>query len=229
MPEAKGQAIFETKRARTEIDVAVDKLAPPTRFGGEYLTYTLWAITPEGAPRNIGEVIPNGSDKARMHVTTDLQAFGLIVTAEPYSAARQPSDVVVLENEIRPDTLGQIKEIRARYELMPRGHYTYDVANKLKSDLADAPKVSMDRYEAMLELYEAQNATGIARAANAEQYAPQTFGKAQELLAEAQRLEDSKAATRLIKLSTRLARPRKPRMMPPRSQKSAGRNTWPLP
>jgi outer membrane protein OmpA-like peptidoglycan-associated protein len=205
MPEAKGQATVESKRGRTEIDVAVDKLAPPTRFGREYLTYTLWAITPEGAPRNIGEVIPNGSDKARMHVTTDLQAFGLIVTAEPYSAARQPSDVVVLENEIRPDTLGQIKEIRARYELMPRGHYTYDVANKLKSDLADAPKVSMDRYEAMLELYEAQNATGIARAANAEQYAPQTFGKAQELLAEAQRLEDSKAATRLIVQAAREA------------------------
>jgi flagellar motor protein MotB len=205
MPEAKGQATVESKRGRTEIDVAVDKLAPPTRFGREYLTYTLWAITPEGAPRNIGEVIPNGSDKARMHVTTDLQAFGLIVTAEPYSAARQPSDVVVLENEIRPDTLGQIKEIRARYELMPRGHYTYDVADKLKSDLAGAPKVSMDRYEAMLELYEAQNATGIARAANAEQYAPQTFGKAQELLAEAQRLEDSKAATRLIVQAAREA------------------------
>jgi hypothetical protein len=205
MPEAKGQATVESKRGRTEIEVAIDKLAAPTRFGLEYLTYTLWAITPEGAPRNIGEVIPNGSDKARLRVTTDLQAFGLIVTAEPYSAARQPSDVVVLENEIRPDTVGQIKEIRARYELMPRGHYTYDVANKLKSEVAGAPKVSMDRYEALLELYEAQNAAGIARAANAEQYAPQTFQKAQDLLANAQRLQDSKAASSLIVQAAREA------------------------
>ena len=122
----------------------------------------------------------------------------MIVTAEPYSAARQPSDVVVLENEIRPDTVGQIKEIQAKYELMPRGHYTWDVANKLKSDDAGVPKVSMDRYEALLELYEARNAAGIARAANAQQYAPQTYQKAQDLLAEAQRLQDSKAASSLV-------------------------------
>jgi outer membrane protein OmpA-like peptidoglycan-associated protein len=205
MSEAKGTATVESKRGRTEIEIAVDKLVPPTRFGREYLTYTLWAITPEGAPRNIGEVIPNGSDKARLRITTDLQAFGLIVTAEPYSAARQPSDVVVLENEIRPDTVGQIKPIQAKYELMPRGHYTWDVADKLKSDVAGAPKVSMDRYEAMLQLYEAQNAAGIARAASAEQYAPQTFGKAQELLAEAQRLQDSKAASSLIVQTAREA------------------------
>ena len=198
MPEAKGEATVESKRGRTEIDVSVAHLAPPTRFGREYLTYTLWAITPEGAPHNIGEVIPNGSDKARLHVTTDLQAFGLIVTAEPYSAARQPSDVVVLENQVRPDTIGQIKEIQVNYELMPRGHYTYDTANKLNADATGAPKVSMNRYEALLELYEAQNATAIARAASAEQYAPQTFAKAQELLSNAQRLESSKAASSLV-------------------------------
>jgi flagellar motor protein MotB len=198
MPQAKGQAVVESKRGRTEIEVSIDKLLPPARFGAEYLTYTLWAITPEGAPHNIGEVIPNGSDKAKLRVTTDLQSFGMIVTAEPYSAARQPSDVVVLENQVRPDTAGQIKEIQAKYELMPRGHYTWDVANKLKPDDAGVPKVSMDRYEALLELYEARNAAGIAGAANAQQYAPQTYQKAQDLLAEAQRLQDSKAASSLV-------------------------------
>ena len=198
MPEAKGEATVESKRGRTEIDIGVEKLVPPSRFGTEYLTYTLWAITPEGAPHNIGEVIPNGSNRARMHVTTDLQAFGLIVTAEPYSTARQPSDVVVLENQVRPDTVGRITDIQAKYELMPRGHYTWDVADKLKSNVAGLPKVSMDRYEALLELYEAQNAVGIARAGSAEQYAPQTLDRAQELLAEAQRLQDSKAAASLV-------------------------------
>ena len=198
MPEAKGEATVESKRGRTEIDIRVENLVPPTRFGTEYLTYTLWAITPEGAPHNIGEVIPTGSNRARMHVTTDLQAFGLIVTAEPYSTARQPSDVVVLENQVRPDTVGRIAEIQAKYELMPRGHYTWDVADKLRSNVAGLPKVSMDRYEALLELYEAQNAVGIARAGNAEQYAPQTLNQAQRLLAEAQHLQDSKAATSLV-------------------------------
>jgi hypothetical protein len=195
MPEAKGEATVESKRGRTEIDIRADNLVPPTRFGTEYLTYTLWAITPDGAPHNIGEVIPNGSNKARMHVTTDLQAFGLIVTAEPYSAARQPSDVVVLENQVRPDTVGRIAEIQAKYELMPRGHYTWDAADKFKSNTDGLPKVSTDRYEAVLQLYEAQNAIGIARAGGAEQYARNTFERARELLAEAQQLQNSKTAT----------------------------------
>lgn len=198
MPEAKGEAIVESKRGRTEIDVKVDNLVTPTRFGREYLTYTLWAVTPEGAPHNIGEVIPNGSNKARMHVTTDLQAFGLIVTAEPFSTARQPSDVVVMENQVRPDTVGQIKEIQAKYELMPRGHYTWDVASKLQADAAGMPKVSMDRYEALLELYEAQNAAGIARAGDANRYAPQTLEKAEQLLAEAQRLQETKSPSNVV-------------------------------
>ncbi len=102
------------------------------------------------------------------------------------------------KNQVRPDTVGQIKEIQAKYELMPRGHYTWDTANKLKPDDAGVPKVSMDRYEALLELYEARNAAGIAGAANAQQYAPQTYQKAQDLLAEAQRLQDSKAASSLV-------------------------------
>jgi len=195
MPEAKGQAVVESKRGRTEIDLKIDNLAPPSRFGREYLTYTLWAITPEGAPHNIGEIIPNGGDKVRMHVTTELQAFGLIVTAEPFSTARQPSDVVVLENQVRPDTMGMVKDIQVKYELMPRGHYTYDVANKYRPDLAGMPKLSMDQYEAVLEVYEAQNAINIARAAGAEQYAPQTFDRAQQMLADAQKMQGNKGAS----------------------------------
>ena len=204
MPDAKGEAIVESKRGRTEIDVAVSRLVAPSRFGREYLTYTLWAITPEGAPRNIGELIPNGSDRVRMHVSTDLQAFGLIVTAEPYSSAHHPSDVVVLENQVRPDTIGEIKEIQAKYELMPRGHYTYDTG-KLKNETDNLPKVSMAQYEALLQLYEAQNATAIAQAASADKYAPQTFEKAQELLANAQRLKDSKAAPSAVVQAAREA------------------------
>src|SRR5713101_7928502 len=190
MPKAKGEAVVESKRGRTEIDAKLDHLEDPQRFGREYLTYLLWAISPEGRPHNLGELMPNGSDKARMRITTDLQAFGLIVTAEPYSAVRQPSNVVVAENMVRSDTLGQVQLIHARYELMPRGQYTW---LGTRSTAANAPKVSMDQYEALSQLYQAQNAIGIARAANAEQYAPNTFAKAQQLADEAQRLQQSKA------------------------------------
>src|SRR5215467_4779445 len=127
MAGASGEATVESQRGRTEITAKFDHILPPGRFGREYLTYVLWAITPEGSPHNLGEVVPNGSEHATLHATTDLQAFGLIVTAEPYSASRQVSDVVVLENEVRPDTIGKIQPIRVNYELMPRGHYTFNV------------------------------------------------------------------------------------------------------
>jgi outer membrane protein OmpA-like peptidoglycan-associated protein len=198
MPEAKGDATVESQRGRIEIDAKIEKLAPATRFGREYLTYVLWAISPEGAPHNLGEVVPNGSNDVHLHVTTDLQAFGMIVTAEPYSAVRQPSDVVVLENQLRPDTVGRSAPIQAKYELMPRGQYTYQVQDSLAAGVANTPKVSMDRYEAVLEVYQAQNAIGIARTANAQQYAPNTLAKAEEELSEAQRMQSTKGNTSVV-------------------------------
>jgi flagellar motor protein MotB len=194
----KGEATVESQRGRTEIQASFDNLTPPTQYGREYLTYTLWAITPDGAPHNLGEVIANGSNKAKLHVTTDLQAFGLIVTAEPYAAARKPSDVVVMENEVRPDTVGKIETIEAKYELMPRGRYTWQKPASPESAAGGGPKVSMDQYEAQLQIYEAQNAIGIARAANAGTYAPNTIGKAEGQLQEAQRLQGSKGSTSMV-------------------------------
>ncbi len=198
MPDTKGHATVESRRGRTEIDASLEHMLPPQRFGREYLTYTLWAITPEGGVRNIAEIVPGPSNKASVHVSTDLQAFGLIVTAEPYSAARQPSNVVVLENQVRPDTAGKIEQVQARYELMPRGQYTWRGPEQPGPDVANAPKVSMDRYEAILEVYEAQNALGIARAANAEKYAAPTLARAQQLYDAARRLETNKGSNREI-------------------------------
>jgi len=152
----------------------------------------LWALTPDGRPHNLGELVTDSSDKANLHATTDLQAFALIVTAEPYSAVRLPTDVVVMENAVRADTTGNIEEVQANYTLLPRGQYTWNVPTSLES-AAKGPKVSMPEYEMLLELYQAQNAVGIARAAHAEQYAPNTLAKAQQLLDEAQQLQHSKA------------------------------------
>ncbi len=194
LPHAKGQAIVESKQGRTEIDVKFEGMASPQGFGLEYMTYVLWAITPEGRPRNLGEVVANSSDKANLHVTTDLKAFGLLVTAEPYSAVRQPGDVVVAENHVREDTIGKIEEINVNYDLMPRGHYTWNMSNELKAEVANAPKVSMKKYEALLELYQAQNAVAIARNSGANTYAPNTFAKAELLLTQAEQLNGNKNA-----------------------------------
>jgi len=164
LPKSKGGATVESKQGRTEIDAHFDNLTASTAFGPEYLTYVLWALTPDGRPHNLGEVVANSNDRASLKVTTDLQAFAMIVTAEPYSAVRQPSDVVVLENQVRPDTIGINEQVNARYELLPRGQYSYQVPDALEAAAAaNGPKVSMGEYEELLEIYQAQNAVGIAR------------------------------------------------------------------
>jgi outer membrane protein OmpA-like peptidoglycan-associated protein len=205
MPAGKGEATVEGQRGRTEIDAKFENVAAPTHYGREYLTYTLWAITPEGAPHNLGEVVVDGANKGHLHVTTNLQSFGLLVTAEPYSTTRQPSDVVVMENEVRPDTIGTIKPIEAKYELMPRGHYTWEIPQKMETAAAGLPKLSMDQYEAVLELYEAQNAIGVAQTAGAATYASSTFQEAQRLLQQAQQLRDTKAPSNLVVQNAREA------------------------
>ncbi|HYW48293.1 MAG TPA: OmpA family protein [Bryobacteraceae bacterium] len=200
LPKAKGNATVESKAGRIEIDAHFDHVEAPTRYGPEYLTYVLWAITPEGHARNLGEVLTSSSDHAHLRVTTDLQAFGMIVTAEPYSAVREPSDVVVMENEVRPETIGHIEQVSAKYELLPRGHYTYDVSSDLRKAELSRPSVSMDRYEELVEVYQAQNAVQIAQSVGADHYAPDTFAKAEHLLhsaqeAQVQRLDKSTVVT----------------------------------
>jgi outer membrane protein OmpA-like peptidoglycan-associated protein len=204
LPESKGDAAVESKAGRTEIDASFSHVPAPSRFGSEYLTYVLWAITPEGHPKNLGEIIPGSSDKAKTHVTTDLQAFGMIVTAEPYAAVRQPGDVVVMENEIRPDTIGSIEPVQVRYELMPRHGYTYNKPVDFNSE-NEGPKVSMGEYETLLELYQAQNAVQIAQASSAGQYAGDVLSKAQTQLQNAQALHDRKVDKSLVIAAAREA------------------------
>ena len=198
LPAVKGDANVDSKRGRTEVEAKFEHLPAPTRFGREYLTYVLWAITPQGHCRNLGEVIADGSDRARLRVTTDLQTFGLLVTAEPYSAVRLPSDVVVAENEIRPDTMGTTEIIQAKYDLLPRGHYVYNKPVDLRAIDNGGPKVSMDEYEALLELYQAQNAVQIAASAGAAEFAGDTYAKADQLLREAQARQARKAGVTAV-------------------------------
>jgi outer membrane protein OmpA-like peptidoglycan-associated protein len=171
MPEALGEAKVQSEQGVIKINAEMEKLGPATQFGHEYLTYVMWAITPEGRATNVGEVLLNHSGKTKLDATTELQSFGLIVTAEPYFAVTQPSDVVVMENFVRKDTVGTIEEVDAKYELLQRGQY---VLNVKPGDIRPRELNS----KVPLELYEARNAVQIARWTGAEQYAGDTFRKA---------------------------------------------------
>jgi outer membrane protein OmpA-like peptidoglycan-associated protein len=173
MPMANGEAKVNSKRGSIEIEAEFGNLQRPTTFGNEYLTYVLWAISPEGRAVNLGEVLVGGNDRSKLHVTADLQAFALIVSAEPYYAVRQPSDVVVLENVIREDTKGTSEAVNAKYELMERGGY---VPTGYKFD----PVVLNAKLP--LEFFEARNALRIAQSEGAEQYATDSYRRAVRLM-----------------------------------------------
>jgi outer membrane protein OmpA-like peptidoglycan-associated protein len=173
MPTANGEAKVNSKRGSIEVDAEFGNLERPMSFGNEYLTYVLWAISPEGRAVNLGEVLVGGNDRSKLHVTTDLQAFALIVTAEPYYAVRQPSNVVVLENVIREDTKGTSEAVNAKYELMERGGY---IPTGYKFD----PVVLNAKLP--LEFFEARNALRIAQSEGSEQYASASYQHAVELM-----------------------------------------------
>jgi outer membrane protein OmpA-like peptidoglycan-associated protein len=175
MPEAKGTAKVESHLGRISLQVQTNGLDSPQKFGTEYLTYVLWAITPEGRANNLGEFIPEND--RRLDVTTDLQAFGLVVTAEPYFGVTQPSDLVVMENLVRPDTVGATEYIEAKYELVGRGQYIPERSEY--APLVLDPKTP-------LYLEEARNAVRIAQLSGGEKYAAESFGKAAKLLQQAE-------------------------------------------
>jgi outer membrane protein OmpA-like peptidoglycan-associated protein len=168
MPAARGEASVSSQMGSTKIETGLQHMTAANQFGPEYMTYVLWGITPEGRANNLGEVVLEG-DHAKLLSTTDLQTFGLMVTAEPYFAVTQPSDVVVAENFMRNDTSGTIEQVDAKFELLQRGQYVLD--------RADYKPVKIDA-KGPLQLYEAENAVEIARLAGAEKYAADSFQKA---------------------------------------------------
>ena len=194
MPDAHGEAKVESKQGYIEIEVEFRNLPEATQFGTEYLTYVLWAITPEGRTSNLGEILRNGTS-GKLDVTTELQAFGLVVTAEPYFAVSRPSDVVVMENVVRPDTVGKIELIDAKYELLQRGQYEH---------LANVLDLKVNR-KMPLELYEARNAIQIARSSGADRYAKETFEKAESNLKQAESYRIHNAGSKPMTMTARQA------------------------
>lgn len=181
LPTAKGTAKVDENDGRTSIELNLEGLTPANGFGPEYLTYVLWAITPEGRPANLGELLPTGKkNEVKTRVSTNLQAFGLIVTAEPYFAVTMPSDLVVMQNVVEKKTSGVIETVNAHYDLLPRGAYAetagrHEVLHPITRD-----------ERSPLALYEAMNAVQIAEAAGADQYASDSIATAKTDLTNAE-------------------------------------------
>src|SRR5580700_11033727 len=169
MPSARGEAKVESKRGALGIEAEFSDLDRPTAFGNEYLTYVMWAISPEGTPANLGEVLVGDNRRSKLDVTTGLQAFALIVTAEPYYAVRRPSNVVIMENVIRQDTKGTSEVVDAKYELIDRGGY-------IPTGFTFDPVVLDAKLP--LEFFEARNAVRIAKSAGAERFASASYENA---------------------------------------------------
>ena len=168
MSQAAGEAKVEARQGKTNIEVSIKDLAPPTKLGAEFLTYVLWVVTPDGRSGNTGEILINKNGDGKLSATTPAQTFSMIVTAEPYFAVRMPSEMVILENDTRKDTKGQIFPVND-FKLMKRAQY-----EKLGNPLAMTP----DLERVPLQVYEARNAVEIAKSRGAEKDAPEILNKA---------------------------------------------------
>lgn len=172
LPQASGEAKVQAKSGVTDIEVKLTGMASPAKLGTEFLTYVLWAVSPEGHTSNIGEIVVNKSGAGNLNTSAQMQTFSLIVTAEPYFSVRQPSEMVVAENEALPKTTGKIYPV-GDYKLMQRAQYAKrDNPLSLSLDLKNVP----------LEMYEARNAVEIAKSRQSDKYAAEIFGKAEESL-----------------------------------------------
>jgi outer membrane protein OmpA-like peptidoglycan-associated protein len=186
LPGAHGEADVKSERGKITVNAEFRGLTPANGFGPEYLTYVLWAISPDGRPANLGEILPAGT-KNNVSVSVPLQAFGLIVTAEPYYAVSTPSDVVVLKNMFTDNTNGVLEKVSVHATLYPRGLYseTTDGAHTVAR-----PVTRNER--SPLELYEAYNAVRIADGAGASKYSADIMAKANEDLKNAADIDSNK-------------------------------------
>ncbi len=188
LPQATGEAKVEAKTGATSIEVSIRNMQQPSKLGAEFLTYVLWAVTPDGRAGNTGEIVINKNGEGKLEATTPAQTFALIITAEPYSLVRVPSEMVVLENETRKNTKGQIFPVND-FKLMRRAQY-----EKLGNPLAMTP----DLKNVPLEVYEARNAVDIAKSRGADKDAPEIFTKAASSLQKTENALTSKADKKQI-------------------------------
>jgi hypothetical protein len=173
-PEAHGEIEVESRNGSVVIETEIKDLTPAAFFGGPTLTYVLWAITPDGRAVNVSEVLIDDGNKSKFAVATNLHAFGLIVTAEPYFAVTQPSDTIVLESFWGADQCIAGKS-NVAYQLLAPGQYLANVPAKELATIYSEQIVTPD-------VAQAQNALRIAWWSNAGIYAPESYARAKQLL-----------------------------------------------
>lgn len=175
LPEARGSARVYSHEGGSRIRAAFHALAPASRFGGDALTYVLWAVSPLGRATNLGELVPSKSGHCRIEVTTPLQSFGLVVSAEPYFSVTRMSDLLVLKNEPRRETRAQVEAMEVRFEQDPNPRVA--AGPEALAPVPRDPKVSP-------YVHQARNAMRAAREEQAERFAPEEFHRAEALSAE---------------------------------------------
>src|SRR3984885_9157485 len=194
LPLAEGEAKVVRGGGGIHISARFQGLTPANGFGPEYLTYVLWAITPDGRPNNLGEVLP-ANNKNNIDVTTALQSFGVPLPAEPYFSVTQPSDVVVLQNVFNDKTNGVLEKVNAHYLLLPRGAYAQTEGSKTVMN-----PITRDE-RSPLEYYQANNAIRIAQMAGADKYAPDIMQEAMRDLRNASDIDSNKKGDRKMEIT----------------------------
>lgn len=191
--DTRGKARIRTRDGVSLIEARFEKLPAPSTFGEANLTYVLWAVSPEGMVRNLGE-LPVKHGRSRIRAVEQLPAFGLIVTAEPHYAVSRPSDAVVMENAVGKDTPSQVQAAQAKLELMPQSGYSrfLTAAATPVGETKGCPP----------EVLQARQSVRIAEGAGAGQYARDVLDKAQTYLAQA---ESTKARSRDRLMTARAA------------------------
>src|SRR5690349_14397920 len=194
MRGASGEAKLEGKKGTVTVDAKFQGLDEATKFGLEYLTYVLWAVSPQGRAESLGELVVEKGN-AHLKASTDMQTFGMIVTAEPYFAVTQPGDTVVAES-VAPEGMAQGENIETKYELLGRG--TYSAANeKIQNAI-----FGIDRSTPM-QLFEARNAVRIAHIAAGDKYATSILPKADQQLMQAETAYRQKQGKSVIESAAR--------------------------
>src|SRR6476659_8789117 len=119
LPRLKGEAkVRRAGRRGTRVELSIDDLPRASELGGIYTTYVLWAISPDGHVDNLGEIKRSGSSfvNSKIDVTTPLQTFAMIVTAEPHFLMKVPSRMVVMENlQPQKPNGSQVETVDVRY------------------------------------------------------------------------------------------------------------------
>jgi outer membrane protein OmpA-like peptidoglycan-associated protein len=200
-PRMKGDAkIKRTIRNGTEIDLSVSKMPRPFELGAGYATYVLWAISPDGQISNLGEIKRRGfwEFDSKMSVTTPLQTFALIITAEPHFLVARPSQAIMLEN-LNPYT-------RSGTTLATTTAVQYFGNSSDYFRDARTPEIAeVDYSKTPSTILQAKQAVALARYAGAERDAAEEFQEAVTLLQNAENAWKAGRAEESVDITARQA------------------------